>query len=109
MPNCIVSIVEDGDKGAARARRQLGRCHAVGQHVVAVNQGDALLPRVLIDLLTDMRSRAQTTPSLTARTELTTDVALLVLASPRCEGPAISPSLHGIASSAVASGTGTYV
>ena len=47
---------------------------------VAVNQAEAMLPHVLIDLLRDMRSRAQTAPSLAERIELTRDVALFSLA-----------------------------
>ena len=47
---------------------------------VAVNQAEAMLPHVLIDLLQDMRSRAQAASSLAVRIELTRDIALFSLA-----------------------------
>ena len=47
---------------------------------VAVNQAEAMLPHVLIDLLQDMRSRAQAASSLAVRIELTRDIASFSLA-----------------------------
>lgn len=47
---------------------------------VSVDQADAILPHVVVDLLRDMRARAQIAPSLKGRISLTRDVALFALA-----------------------------